>query len=402
MRALRCHTLTLTICSLCCAFGREAAAQSVDELFDPNTVKEIRLFINKNDLAELRERYEENIYFPADLEWQGVRVSTLGVRSRGMSSRNAAKPGLRLDFNRYVTGQKFLWLTSIALDNLASDPSMIRERLAMTFFARMGLPAPRESFARVYINDDYQGLYGVVESVDGNFLDRTFNEHTGFLFERHFINEYRAEDLGDDPSAYRYVFEAKNHQLEPDAVLFSPIRDLFQQVNYPVDTIWREHVERYLDLRQFVTHLAIEMFLSERDGILGYAGMANFYLYRSAGSDQHRVLVWDKDRSFDAIDSSIFLRASDNPLVRGALAFKDLRLLYLDTLDACVRLATRGTWLSDEINFAAALINAAAHQDTAKPYSNDAVDEATQFLRRFARERPTVVTREVGRDRNDR
>ena len=59
------------------------------------------------------------------------------------------KPALRIDFNRYVAGQEFLGLKSLALDNLWQDPSMIRERLAMQIFQRMGLRAPRESHARV-------------------------------------------------------------------------------------------------------------------------------------------------------------------------------------------------------------------------------------------------------------
>jgi hypothetical protein len=34
-------------------------------------------------------------------------------------------------------------------------------------------------------------------------------------------------------------------------------------------------VERYLDVSQFVIHIAIENFLSENDGVLGYTGMNN-------------------------------------------------------------------------------------------------------------------------------
>lgn len=385
---------------LCAVAAPDAAAQTADDLFDPHTLKELRLFVNRGDLAELRERYQENVYVPADLEWRGVHVSNVGIRSRGLSSRNAAKPGLRIDFNHYVAGQRFLGLASVALDNLVSDPSMIRERVAMAFFTRMGAPAPRESFARLFINGTYQGLYAIVESIDNDFLQRTYHEHAGFLFERRFQGEYRGEDLGGDPGAYRFVFDPKTHERDADAVLFSPLRDLFHQANYPVDVIWRERVERYLDLKQLVTHLAIEMFLAERDGLLGYAGMANFYLYRRDGSEQHTIIAWDKDRAFDAVDSSIFLRASENVVVNGALTFKDLRTIYLDTLEACARLATSGTWLADEINRAAALVGDAAREDTIKPYSNDATDEAVAFLLRFARERSAVVLAEVERDRN--
>ena len=192
MRVIPSRTIVLVVLSLCLCWAQNATAQSVEELFDPNTVKDVRLYINRGDLAELRERYKENVYYPADFVWGGVRVSTVGIRSRGLSSRNADKPGLHVDFNRYVTGQHFLGLKSLALDNLVTDPSMIRERVAMAFFARMGLPAPRESFARLYINDAYQGLYAIIESIDNDFAERTFKDRSGYIFERKFQGEYRS------------------------------------------------------------------------------------------------------------------------------------------------------------------------------------------------------------------
>ena len=131
----------------------EAAAQSVtsinpdgaDELFDDSQVHDIWIHINARDWAQLRASYQENTYYPADIEWRGVKVRNAGIRVRGRTSRSPEKPGLRIDFNRYVAGQEFLGLKSLALDNLWQDPSMIRERLAMLVFDRMGLPAPRET-----------------------------------------------------------------------------------------------------------------------------------------------------------------------------------------------------------------------------------------------------------------
>ena len=56
-----------------------------------------------------------------------MRASAFGVAR----AAPLEKPALRIDFNRYVAGQEFLGLKSLALDNLWQDPSMIRERLAM-------------------------------------------------------------------------------------------------------------------------------------------------------------------------------------------------------------------------------------------------------------------------------
>lgn len=394
--------LVVIVWTLGSAGDRVASAQTVEELFDDGTVHEVRLSINERDLQELRERYLENVYVPADFQWRDQRVRNVGVRSRGLASRSASKLGLRIDFNRYSAGQTFLGLHSLVLDNLVTDPGLVRERVSMAFFKRLGQPASRESFTRLYINNVYQGIYAIVEAVDGDFLGRAFGETSGYLFERHFLEPYLGADLGDELTAYKRVFEPRTHELEADTVLYSPIRDLFHEVNQPVDTVWRERVGRYIDLPQLVTHVAIETFLSEADGVLGSAGMANFYLYRGPSSNRHRLIVWDKDHTFAAVDSPIFLRVEENALVSRALAFTDLRALYLDVLDQCAHSADADGWLEGEIVRLAALIDVAAREDVRKPYDDETHQMAVEFLKQFARQRPSFVLREIARERGGR
>ena len=136
--------LTAVVEALALAGATPAIAQT-DEFFDPNTLQEIRLTINTRDLRTLTEKYLDNTYYTADLQWKGIRVRNAGVRSRGNSSRNDRKMALRVDADRYVTGQRFLGLKSFVLKNLWTDPSMLRERLAMTMFSRLGQPASRHS-----------------------------------------------------------------------------------------------------------------------------------------------------------------------------------------------------------------------------------------------------------------
>ena len=46
---------------------------------------------------------------------------------------------------------------SLVLDNLTQDPSTMKEVLAMQLFARVGLPAPREAFVRLFVNNVLPG-----------------------------------------------------------------------------------------------------------------------------------------------------------------------------------------------------------------------------------------------------
>ena len=47
-------------------------------------MQEIRLTINTRDLRTLREKYLDNTYYTADVQWKGIRVRNAGVRSRGI------------------------------------------------------------------------------------------------------------------------------------------------------------------------------------------------------------------------------------------------------------------------------------------------------------------------------
>jgi spore coat protein CotH len=398
---MRTRTIALlaAACSIVPLLPGVVSAQTAEELFDPSTLHEIRLFINSRDLQQLRRNFELNTYYTADLLWRGVRVRNVAVRSRGAGSRNGTKLGLLVDIDRYSSRQRFLGLTSLVLDNLWQDPSFLREQLAMATFRRMGQAAPRTSFARLFINNQYEGLYAITEAIDDAFLERSFGERGGYSFEYHWIRRFYGEALGDDLAAYKPLFEPQNHTLEADATLYGPLRSLLNEVNAPVDSVWRERVAMWLDLEQFVTQAAIETFLSELDGLLGYEGINNFYLYRSAGTSPHRVIPWDRDNAFQSIDSSIFLRTDENIILRNAFAFDDLRALYLDVLEASARAALEEEWLWTQIERLLPVIEAAAIEDPRKQFSNELFAAQVEFLRAFARERPAFVLREVSRAR---
>ena len=376
-----------------------AAAQTSDDLFDARTLHDVRLYIHSADLRELRERYAEDIYYPADFEWRGIRVRNVGVRVRGLATRSAIKPGLRIDFNRYVAEQTFLGMAALILDNALKDASMMRERTSMVFIKRMGQPAPRESFARLYINGTYEGLYALVEAVDSTFLASAVGDGLGYLFEHRFVNGFYGEDLGEDYAPYKLRFDAQTHRLEGDYTLYSPIRALFREVNQQVDSVWRERVSWYIDLNQLVTYVAIETFLGEFDGFLGGAGMANFYLYRPVASNVHRLLAWDRDTTFQEIEAPIFARVEENALFRRVMMFPDLKAQFLDVLEHCARAAAQDRWLEAEIFWTDQLIRDAVIADTTKRFSNEEYEQAIGHLLAFAQQRPAFIASEVAKAR---
>jgi hypothetical protein len=367
----------------------DARAQTADALFDPTVVHELRLFINARDLAELREKYLENTYYPADLHWGDLRVRNVGVRSRGTGSRNQNKLGLRIDVNRFVSGQRLAGLTSIVLDNLIQDPSMLRDRTAMAFFARMGLPHSRISFARLYVNNELEGIYGIVEEVDSNYLRRNFGSNDGFLFEYHHLREYRFEDLGDELEPYAAMFEPRTNERSAPSVLYSAIREIVRPEADPV--VWRAHIERYVDLPQFIAMVAVERFLAEFDGLTGYAGLNNFYLYRLPDSDRHVFLPWDRDNALRDDAPPVLEGLTSNHLLRQAFEFPDLAAHYRATLERAIALAEQDGWLVNHVAQTGGLLAPHVPADARKPYTDLDHAGAVAHLTAFARRRPADV-----------
>ena len=372
----------------------QARTPSADDLFAGEQLHDIWIRISDRDLTLLRDNYRENTYYPADIEWNGVTVRNAGIRSQGRTSRNPHKPAFRLDFNRYVRGQEFLGLTALMLDNLWQDPSMLRERLAMLVFHRMAIPAPRVSHARIYLGSarEFAGVYGVVEEINEEFLERHFNESGGHLYEYNWIDEYRFEDVSS-LDWYATRFQPKTREDDSTSALYGPVRELVRTINVARDQEIESALAPQLHVRTFITHVAIENFLSEPDGVLGGLGMNNFYLYRFEGTDLWRFIPWDKDLAFERVETPRpWDNVTENVLGKKFWAVPELRRLYLQTL---LDMASSLGWVEAEARRQYAQIREAALDDPRTPYPDAQFEEAVQFVARFPRERGAAVRRLV-------
>jgi spore coat protein CotH len=337
----------------------------------------------------------------------------VGIRSRGTGSRSGIKPGLRVDFDRYMASQRFLGLKSFVLRNNTQDPTNLHERVSMLLFARMGEPASREAHTKIFVNDEYVGLFTIVESVDKDFLKRSLGEDTGYLYKYDYPVDgqpYRFEDKGSDPNQYVPLpFKPETHETDPKPEF---IVQLVQTVNQASDGAFRSAVGEYLDVQKFIRHVAVEVFVGDYDGFLGNYGINNFYFYRFDNRKLFTFIPWDKSEAFQAgPTSSIFHNISDvgdaqkNRLMTRALSYTDLYSQFLDTLIACAQSASepaggdsRG-WMEREVQREYAQIREAARADTEKPYSNDTFEAAIVNLLDFARRRSAIVTQEANSSR---
>ncbi len=431
----------LVFLSLVLACGRAAAQTTpptepqapvpdatADPFFDDTVLQEIHLTINPRDWKELRDNYLTNRYFPCYFTWNGTTVKNVGIRSRGTGSRSGTKPGLRVDFDYYTDKQRFLNLKSVVLRNQTQDPSMLHESVAMKLYARMGIPTSREAHVKLFVNDEYAGLYTIVEAVDKVFLTRQFQQNDGYLYEY----DYDAEDepwyfdyKGEDPALYSpKPFKPATHEKDPDP---KPLERLFYVINRTSDRDFVEQFPEYLDARKFLTYLAAENFVADLDGILGNWAVNNFYFYRFENRNLSTFVPWDKSEAFkDSPEHSIWYNidvtgSRQNRLMGRLMTFEEYVTFYLDELERAATIAetpvatdpapgptatapraTAMGWLEAEVQRQYKLIRDAALSDPYKPFSNADFEAGVQSMVDYARARSAYVKAAVPRSRGTR
>jgi len=383
----------------------ETDALRAEALFDVQMVHELRIVMHSGDWTTLREYYMFDTYYPADVVWDGHVLRNVGVRSRGFGSRDSRKPALKVDFNRYVSGQDLAGLKGVALDNFRQDPAMVKETVSMQLFARMGVPAPRAAHVRVYVNNEYLGLFAAIELVDKTFLRAAYGEDEGYLYDFEWDWEYRLTWLGGDPRAYASMFKAETHEKQPPEVVFGTLVQMIEAVNRSSRDAWPQALARYFDIEHLMAYTAVEAFLSDHDGLAGDWGINNFYLYRPAGSDRFQFIPWDKDVNFREPGRELEAGFEGNPLLETAMHFPRFRDAFRDAARRCAVIAAEAGpgegpgWLEEEIGRQVALIRTAVREDTNKAFDDDRFEQEVAWMLAFARQRSGQVYRQVGAPR---
>lgn len=244
------------------------------------------------------------IVFPtvkADLQIDGLDFPSVAVRYKGngtyMQSSRSLKRSLKIDLNDYASGRRLGGVTKINLHSGVTDPSMMNEVLAHQVFRDTGVPAPRTSYAEVYLTvpgkhtNTYMGLYSIVENIDNNFAKERYATKKGAIFKP--VGRQLFEYQGNDWSAYKQAYDPKTPVSDEETRRVIAFSKLVSQAN---DEEFAAHVEEFLDLDEFARFMATTTWLSTLDSILAMG--QNFVVYLHPKTRQFQFLPWDLDHAF--------------------------------------------------------------------------------------------------------
>ena len=401
-------------------------AQTQDDLFNGDTLHEVRLYMAVQDLETFKQTNLECqsqetaalegdfvsplpriiCWFPVEFHWKfngkDVTLPQVAIESHGRGSRSNVKPSFKIDFSRYESRLTFLGLRYLVLRANTQDASQMHERVSLTFFRQLGIPASRDVHTRLYINDQYAGVYTIVEEVDPVFLQQRFGQNAGYLYSYEWTFPWAFDDLGVASSNYSPLpLKPQNNLTHFDP---SPIPYMVQTINQVPDAQFSAAVSLYLDLNAMFREIAAEQFINEEDGIVGEFALNNFYLYRFANTVQYTVIPWDKSNTFwKPMDRDLYHNFSMNVLTSRALTgAPDLIALFKDYVRQAAAIAGGpGGWLEQEITKEYNQIRQAVYDDPYKQCadasniittcSNEQFEAEVGYMIQFSQNRSAIV-----------
>jgi hypothetical protein len=336
----------LFLALLCSAFL--AKAQST--LFDENRVNNVYIIINANDLKTLYQDTQSDTYFKVDFVYsngpQSDTVKQVGFRLRGNTSRAAEKKSFRVSFNEFTSGAKYQGVKKLNLNGSHNDPTMIREKLFYHCWSKFGLPERRASFVRLYINNQYYGVYTQFEELDKDWCERAYGNNGGNLYKCRYPADLQY--LGNEQNKYKSImhsateraYDLKTNELADD---YSDLITLCSALNQTVDDKFEENISKVLNVNDYLKAVALEVMSGHWDDYT--YNKNNYYLYKNNKTGKFEFISYDADNTFGVdwigqdwgkkdVKNWLPKSPEKRPLTTKLLAVNNFNQLYLKYLDS--------------------------------------------------------------------
>jgi hypothetical protein len=362
-------------------------AQAGPDPFDEAVLATYEIAVDPQDWDAIVDDPYDNTWRRCSVTWQGESFPDVGLRPSGERSRipGNPKPSLRLEFDEFLPDREFHGLSTLKLDAVIHDRSMMRARLEYPLYAAAGVPAPRYVHARVVVNGDYKGLYGIEERLGREFLRKRFGPPVSQLYE--FLREGQGGDVRwSGPDVWRYVpsmWLPKIEELPDEAEAVMNLVDILN--NRPADA------PGVFDVDRFLGFIAAEVVPGEGDGYLageGTDGAENMYLGKDPANGLYVLLPWDRDQGFVREETEVTFRFDRRILTRNLILQNPTNLQrYRTIVRGLVEGPFETTLVQARVDFILDQIRAAALEDPLKPYSNE------EFLQQAERIKAYVAAR---------
>lgn len=287
----------IIICLFLCSYTF-SFAQNGQQFFDNEQLHTIELFFPEVDFWDslVIKYFEDRSFSGSDIvpmssaiKIDGQLLDTVGVRLKGKSAFSNSpefKKPFKIDLNEYDTLQTYDGLKKFNLHNGACDPSFIRDLLSFDLHRQLGLKVPRVAHCKLYINDQYWGVYAMIEQIDKTFLEQNFSNKKGNLYKNNSFSDLHWE--GADKAIYKETFELKTNREEDQ---WDTLIEFLDVLNNTPDSLFEETIQEVFDVDSYLKTMAVDVVINNWDSYL--RGGRNWYLYHNPATDLIEWIPWD-------------------------------------------------------------------------------------------------------------
>lgn len=353
-----------------------------DKYFLKDSLQEVKITMDEDNLDYVLQNAASKESALAESVTIGdTTVKNVGLKTKGNFTKNATNNestsdrfSFSVNFGKYVKKkygysdtQNFYGCKKISFNNFFFDKTMMKEYNAYRLLTEMGLPVSQYGLAKLYINDEFYGVYFMIENIDSSILQQYYKtsskDLSSFLTKPSYYSpRYYAPDLDDCISAdgeitWDALVRGGHIIVNPDgsyaydnglnyyAGLWENDMDTFQDVakDLPTTLTWLYRLtmlsngkdfqgrdidvnsEKYLqllgqimDVDEALKYFATHSFLVQMDNL--FTWRQNYALYVNQAG-QSVILPWDYDLAWGY---------GDNPADGESVANWNVDKLYND------------------------------------------------------------------------
>lgn len=274
-------------------------------LFDKKSIGEIRLTLPVKNWVNALDSMR--IYgmglMTGSVVIDGAKYDGAGVRFRGDKSYQTGlkRNPFTFKLNSSYPDQNHQGYTSIKLSSSLRDPSMVREILFHEIAGKY-MPSSQACYTKLYINDEYLGVFVNLESVDKKFLDAHYGSSGNAFFKAGV--DYKPETPA---TCKQNIFGSLEYEDNLDCYKgnfdmistsgWNDLQELTRILNKEP-----EKIDKVLDVDRALWMLALNNVMVN---LSSYSGnySHNYYLYKD-NNGKFQPVHWDLNLSFGSFKNT--------------------------------------------------------------------------------------------------
>ena len=439
------------------------------KLFNKEIIQDVKISIDENNWNYLLQNaIDKPTVLASSVSIGDDTVKYVGIKTKGnltlkeVWNSSSDRFSFTINFGKYINTdngytvkQNLYGLRKVALNNIYGDATLMKEYLSYELMTKMGIPTPEYSLINLYINDEFYGVYMMVESIDSSLTQRTLGEKSDYLVKPessggdliydNSLDEYINDDGEFDFSSIIYDNSGNiiypndksnplykyNGLWENDEDTFEDIVDMLPTIfkwmktlnelnntNNPNTDDYKLALEEIIDVDSLIRYFAVNTYLVNLDSYQSEK-MQNYALYINE-TGRATIIPWDYNYSFgvyglgsasDVINFDIYnpvinTTLKDRPLLNVILQNDEYKALYEKYLNDITIIVSEGGTTSDgdtyeENNFATILnkynklLNNIYENDPTAFYTLDEYNKATTSLKELIEQRSEAVLNQL-------